>query len=464
MRVRGFFVKKLEMLKASFSRLRKFTVPESDIADDVVPNPKKVIRMGIIIIVLFFGGIGGWAAFVPFSGAIIAPGVVKVFGERKVIQHPAGGIIEKIFVKEGDRVKAGDVLVRLKDENVTAMVSLLRTQLWSKLAEAARLTAESTFSEVIHWPDELLKVKDDRGVQEIMETEEKIFESRRKDLLNKLSLIDAQIEQIENQIEGFQQELKAQETIIATLKEELASKERLYEKQYIDKVNILNLRRTLAERQGRAASLRTDIAASRQKIEELRLQQVTLRNNYKEEALRQLGEVKDTIFSLRDRLRPQLDALERLEIKAPVDGEVINLRVHSEDSGVVRPGDPIMEIIPEKENLIVEAHVMVQDIAKVHPGQETMVQITAFDRRSVPPVPGKVTYVSGDRISVQQGSIVQSYYVAHIDLDGEFLRKRNLVLMPGMATVCYITAEKRTVLDYLLEPILEVMDRALKET
>ncbi|MBW1975130.1 MAG: HlyD family type I secretion periplasmic adaptor subunit [Deltaproteobacteria bacterium] len=429
-----------------------------------LPNPGKIIRTGVIVIAVFFGGIGGWAAFAPFSGAVIAPGEVKVAGEKKVIQHPEGGIVEKIYVKEGDHVKAGDVLIKLKDERVVAMVSMLQVQLWSKLAEAARLTAESIFAETIEWPQELKENWENPSVTELVQTEKKIFFSRRRDLLNKLSLIDSQIAQIEKQIEGYKQELKAQEIVVATLREELDAKQRLYDKQYVDKVTILNLKRALADRKGRIASLETSIAAAKQEIEGLKLQQVTIRNTYKEESLRRLGDVKDEIFSLRDRLRPYLDALHRLEIRAPVDGEVINLRVHSETSGVIRPGEPIMEIIPLHENLIVEAHIMVNDIAKVHPGQEAMVQITAFDRRSVPPVPGKVVYVSGDRITAQYGTLIHSYFVGRIVLDEDFLKEKNLTLMPGMATVCYITTEKRTVLEYLLEPILKVTDRAMRES
>ncbi|MCF8039390.1 MAG: HlyD family type I secretion periplasmic adaptor subunit [Desulfohalobiaceae bacterium] len=426
-------------------------------------NPNKLILAGLLIIVFFFGGLGAWSAFFPFQGAVIASGTVKVSNEKKTVQHLEGGIVDEILVQEGDRVDKGQTLIRLKSSRVIASVSLLRGQLRAKKAEAARLQAESTMEKSIDWPKDLLEVKDQPEVAMILKKQQDIFASRRKDLKGKISLHYSQIEQIKEQIEGIREELLAQKDIIQALKEELSAKKELLQGKYIDKAAILELRRMLAERKGREGRLKQNIAEARQKIEELKLRIVDLRNSYREKAVSRLSEVSDLIFELKEKLRPQVDAQQRLEITAPIAGEVMNLRIHSEESGVIQAGQPILDIVPGQAKLVVEARVRLQDITDVKKGQPTKVQLSAFNRRSTPPVPGEVIYVSADQVSEETSRGVRSYYLAHVRVNPEQLEEYGAYLSPGMPAVCYITTEKRTVLGYLLEPILGIVDQAMRE-
>ncbi len=380
--------------------------------------------------------------------AVIAPAFVKVFGEKKIVQHLEGGIVDRVFVKEGDRVKRGQVLIRLKSEKIDAQIDLLQGKL------------ESLMKPYIEWPKELLERRSDPKVKAAMDEEEAIFLSRRKDLLNRISLYEKQIAQLEKQKDGIRAQLLAQEEIYRALKEELNAKEDLFKKKYIDKTQILELKRKLAETRGKKESLKHTLAQLDQKIEELRLQILNEKNRYKEEAFSELRKVTDEIFSLKEQLRPLLDAKKRLEITAPIDGIVHNLKVHSEKTRVIKPGEPIMEIVPEDSELIIEARIRPQDITRVYKGQKARVQLTAFDRRSTPPVHGKVIYVSADQVSTQTPKGPYSYYIAYIKVNEDELKKYGAYLYPGMPAVCYLTTKKRTIIDYLLEPIT---DQALRE-
>jgi len=427
-------------------------------------DPKKYVILGTIVIALFFGGLLAWAALLPFYGAVIAPGEVKVLGDKKVVQHLEGGIVDKVFVKEGDKVKKGQVLIRLKSEKINAQIDLLQGKLDFKMAERARLKAESLMMPKIEWPEELLKRKDDPKVKAVMDEEEAIFTSRRKDLLNKISLYEKQIEQLKKEKEGIKAQLIAQKEIYLALKEELTAKEALFKKNYIDKTQILELRRKIAETKGRKESLFHTLAQLDERIAQIRLQILNEKNKYKEEAVSELRKVTDEIFSLREQLRPLIDAKKRLEIVAPIDGIVLNVTVHPGESRVIKPGEPLMEIVPENSELIIEARIRTKDIAEVYEGQNARVQLSAFDRRTTPPVKGKVTYVSPAQFSINTPKGAYSFYKAYVKVDEDELKKYGAYLYPGMPAVCFLTTKKRTIIDYILEPILKVADRALKES
>ncbi|MBC2704936.1 HlyD family type I secretion periplasmic adaptor subunit [Desulfobacula sp.] len=426
-------------------------------------NPTKYIMAGFFVIALFFGGIAAWSVYFPFQGAVIAPGVVTVSGERKMVQHLEGGIIQKIFVKEGDKVVQGDVLIELKSSQVSSNVDLLQGRLLAKQAEMARLRAEAAMKSDIVWPREFKKIKNNREITEIISTEKDIFMSRRSDIQGKVQLYNSQIKQLGNRIDGAKEELNSQNEIIINLEEDLKSKRPLVEEKYMGKTNILELERSLAEYKGRKGKLKQDIAQFHQMIQELFLRIVDIENQYKEQAVSSLGEVTDVIFEIKEQVKPQLDAQERLEVRAPVSGVVINMQVHSEDSGVIQSGMPLLEIVPEDLKMIIKAEVRPQDIISVKKGQSTKVQLSAFQRKSTPPVKGSVTYVSPDLMNRQTSHGDLSYYEAHVEVDKNDLKAKNAYLSPGMPVACYITTDKRTVISYLLGPLLRNVDMALRE-
>lgn len=426
-------------------------------------NPSKYIIAGLLVIILFFGGLGVWSVYFPFQGAVIAPGVVNVFGERKMVQHLEGGMVNRIFVKEGDQVTQGDVLIELKSSQVSSNVELIQGRLWAKEAEAARLRAEAVMKPSISWPKALDEVKGNPDMAQILSTEKDIFVSRRSDLQGKIKLHHSQISQTKNRIEGAKEELKSVVEIILNLEEDLISKRPLLAEQYMGKSDILTLERSLSEYRGRKGKLKQDIAQFTQMIQEYKLRIVDMENQYREVAVSKLGEVTDFIFDLKDQIKPMLDAEHRLEVRAPVSGVVINMQVHSEDSGVIRPGMPLLEIVPTDLSMVIKAQVRPQDIISVKKGQPTKVQLAAFQRKSTPPIMGKVTYVSPDLMSEQTSRGEMSYYEVYVEVDEVDLKAHNAYLSPGMPAACYITTESRTVISYLLDPLLENVDRAMRE-
>jgi epimerase transport system membrane fusion protein len=293
--------------------------------------------------------------------------------------------------------------------------------------------------------------------------EKDIFTYRRSDLQGKIHLYNSQIKQLGNRIEGAKEESASVDAIIANLIEDLESKRPLLKEQFMGKTDILQLERSLSEYRGRQGKLKQDIAAFHQQIEELKLRIVDIQNQYRESAMSQLGEVKENVFELREQIKPQLDARQRLTVRAPISGVVINMRVHSEDTGVISPGMPLLEIVPSVSKLVVTAQVRPQDITSVKEGQPTRVQLSAFQRKSTPPVMGQVIHVSPDLIMPERGTQGLPHYEVHVEVDPADLAEKQAYLSPGMPVACYITTDTRTVISYLLGPLLKNVDMALRE-
>lgn len=427
-------------------------------------DPKPLIIAGIIVIFIFFGGLTAWSYFLPFSGAVIAPGTVEVSQEKKTVQHLEGGIIDKILVQPGDLVQAGQSLIILKRSTVDASVSLMTGQIYTKMAEKARLEAESQMADAIKWPPSLKENRSVADVYDAIQKEESIFNSRRMDLDGQVSLLNSQIEQLREQVEGAQEELKAQYEIKSIYEDEIQAKQALFNEEYIDKAQLMQLKRQMAETKGRIGKLKQTTAELNQKIEEFKLRIVNLKNKYKEEAISEMGKVQNTLFELQEKLRPSEDALQRLTIKAPIAGEIINMRFRSEDSGVIQPGQPILDIVPLNAELIIAAQIRPDKITHVKKGQKTRVQLSAFNRRTTPPVMGEVIYISADQVKQETSAGVMSFYLAHIQVPESELENVGAYLSPGMPAMCYIETDTRTILGYLLEPILQVVDNSLRES
>lgn len=427
-------------------------------------RPGKIIVAGLVVIGLFFGGLGGIAATLPFSGAVIAPGVVKISEERKTVQHLEGGIVDRIFVREGDAVKQGDVLVRLKSSQILSGVDMLEGILITRKVQADRLTAEKSMLPAIQWSAAVTAKSDDPEVQRMMREETEIFTSGRTTLLSRMEIHRSRIRQLEEQIIGAEEELAARGAIVTSLKEEIKNKEPLLKDHYLSQSDLMVLKRTLDENTGLIAVKKQKIAESREKIAEIKLGAVDLQNSYRETAVSELGKLNDAVFELKERLKPQQDALARLDITAPVSGIVINLRIHSEKGGVIRPGEPILDIVPDGARLIIEAKLRQDKITSVKAGQTTKIQLSAFNRITTPPLDATIIYVSPDTRAEETSLGIQSFYIVHaVPLENE-LEKHNAYLASGMPAACFIETEQRTFLQYLLEPIMLNMDRSLRES
>lgn len=429
------------------------------------PDARRIINVGLLIIAIFFGGGGLWAVLAKVSGAVIFQGVVKVEAERKIVQHLEGGIIKEILVRNGDHVQKDQPLLILESSRISSAVDQLKAQIYTTVVTSARLTAEKDLAEAIAFPAELKNAQGEyvsADLKDVIEAETKIFTSQRRALQDQEGLIANQIEQIGEQINSLNERAKAEDTIIAALEEELQAKEVLEKDRFIDKSMILQLKRVKAENVGLRGQFLGTIAENREKIAAMKLQAVSLRNKYVQEATAKLGETGKLLLDLRERLRPLEDAQQRLAILSPMTGVVVGLNFHSV-GGVLGPGQPVLEILPEDSPLVIEGKIILSDITKVAKDQKADVQLLAFDTRTYPKVPGLVKYVSADRVVENTPMGPQSFYTVQIEMDEAALKAADLYLSPGMPAAVYVLTKERSVLDYALEPLLKSADMAMRE-
>ncbi|MBQ7456447.1 MAG: HlyD family type I secretion periplasmic adaptor subunit [Desulfovibrio sp.] len=430
--------------------------------DENIEDPRSIIRQGLFIIFFFFGVMGVWAAVGEISGAVVAPGKIKIETERKTVQHLEGGIVDEILVKEGQEVEAGEPLIVLESVRVDADAARVQKQLVALRSAQVRLLAEKDFANTFTWPKDLVDEAKKAGNSEVLSNEEKIFAARRETVNAQISLLKSQLAQLEAQISGYQDQLRAEKTIITTLQEELAAKRKLYSQHFLDKTQILELERNLAGHQGNRGHLNQAIAETRQRSGEINLRIEDVKVRFVEQATNDLGKIENDINQTQEMMRPMDDAKKRLRIVAPVTGRVVDLKVHSK-GGVVRPGEPLMDIVPHDNPLIVETQVPVNKITEVYIGQEALVQLDAFDTRIIPHMPGKVTYISADRLEDTRMPGAMPYYLCYVQVDKKALENEELYLSPGMPATVFITTRQTTVLYYILEPLIKNWDRALRD-
>jgi HlyD family type I secretion membrane fusion protein len=421
-------------------------------------DARPLIRAGLLAIGLGAAAFGAWAAFAPLSGAIIAPGYVKVDLNRKVVQHQEGGTVSAIRVRDGDRVKQGQELVVLDDVRIDAQLDLLRNQLDAERAKAARLEAERAYAAKPIFPEELVLRKNKPKVAEQLARELTLFRARRDALETQIAVLRRQIEETRGEIAALAEQLAAEERALKLQKEELAANQRLLDQGYVQKTRVLTLNRAVAEYEARHGEHRAQLSQARQRSQELELRILSMRNGYAQSAADELKESTSRIFDLEERIRPSRDAAFRQKITAPIDGEVVGLRVFSVGA-VVGPRDVLMEIVPEDKRLIVEARIRPEDINHVRSGSAADVRLTAYKQRTTPLVQGTVTYVSGDRLVESQTGV--PYYTVHVDVPPEALG--DLRLQAGMPAEVFVRTDERTTFDYLLAPVTSYFRRAMRE-
>jgi epimerase transport system membrane fusion protein len=417
-----------------------------------------IVRAGLGVIFAGMLAIGGWAALAPLSGAVIAPGYVKVDLNRKVVQHQEGGIVRAIRVRDGDKVKEGQELVLLDDVRIDAQLDLLRTQLDGERAKAARLEAERSYAAKPKFPKD---IADQPRTTEIIERESSLFRARRDAVETQVALLRSQIKESQQEAAALAEQIAAEERALKLQKEELEANERLVEKGYIQKTRILTLQRAVAEYEARYGEHRAELSKSRQRASELELRILTMKNAYAQTASDELKDTTTRIFDLEERIRPSKDAATRQKIVSPIAGEVVGLKVFTAGS-VIGPRDVLMEIVPEEKRLIVEARIRPDDINYVRAGSEADIRLTAFKARTTPLVYGSVIYVSGDRMTDAQTGV--AYYVVHIDVpDRSLADAGNLRLTAGMPAEVFIRTDNRSTLDYLTAPVTDYLRRGMRE-
>jgi epimerase transport system membrane fusion protein len=422
---------------------------------------RPLVRAGLAVIVATVLGLGGWAAFAQLSGAVIAPGFVKIDLNRKVVQHQEGGIVREIRVRDGDRVKQGQPLLVLDDVRVDATLDTLSTQLVAERAKAARLAAEAAYSSKLLFPSDIVRREDELKVAETLERERALFQTRRAAVESQIALLRRQTREIGDEAVALNDQISAEQRAIELQREELRANEDLLRQNYVQKTRVLTLQRAVAEYEARHGEHRAELAKARQRTSEIDLRIVSAQNAYKQSAIDELKDSTAKIFDLEEKLRPSRDAAQRQQIVAPIAGEVVGLRVFTAGA-VVGPRDVLMEVVPNDKVLIVEARIRPEDINHVRPGSEADIRLTAYKQRSTPLVQGTVTYVSGDRmVDTQTGT---PYYVVHVDVPAAALEQAGgLKLQAGMPAEIFIRTDRRTAFDYLLAPVTSYLRRAGRE-
>jgi HlyD family type I secretion membrane fusion protein len=405
-------------------------------------------------------GLAAWGGSAPLAGAAIATGQVVVESYRKTIQHLEGGIVRDIAVEDGDVVQPGELLVRMDDTKARTMVEALQGRYVAARAQEARLFAERDDASEISFPDELLQSKNPAAA-EAMTGQRKIFESRRTWLSGQVAILKQQIAQLSEEISALQLQVESETRQTGLIKEEMDGVDVLVNKGLERKARLLALQRTAEEIGARRADHLGQISRARQKIGEAELQIADLQNKRLDDVMHDLRSTQDDLFDLKEKVVAARDVLERTVVKAPIGGVVVNRRVHTV-GGVVNPGDTLLEIVPRKDELIIEAHVRIDDIDRVRPGLPVQVRLTAYKQRWTPTVDGTVQTVSADRLQDTRSG--DAFFVARVIVDPESLKKLpNVQLYPGMPADVLIITQPRTAMDYMLLPITASLSHAFRE-
>lgn len=421
----------------------------------------KPVTAGLIIIALFFGGFGGWAALAPLESAAIAQGVVIVESNRKTVQHLEGGIIQEILVRDGDVVVPDQLLIRLDDTQPRASLDLLRGRRVAAAALAARLTAERDRGDAVSFPDWLLALGGDADVFQALEGELNIFAARRDTMAGQVAVLNARIAEFAEEIKGLEGQIAAGDTQHGLILEEIEAVDTLLKKGLERKPRLLALRRRAAEIEGNRGTSRARIARVNQSIGEARLRISELATARINEVVEQLREVQVNLFDIAERINSARDVLGRTEIRAAQAGTVVDLKVHTR-GGVIAPGAALLDIVPGGDLLIIEARIDPKDIDVVTWGLLARVRFTAFNRRNAVPMDGRVISVSADNLIDERSG--EAYYLARIKLDKDPAEvMEGLRLYPGMQAEVMIVTGSRTALEYIMSPVSSGMSRALRE-
>ncbi|RXV59037.1 HlyD family type I secretion periplasmic adaptor subunit [Roseovarius sp. A46] len=426
------------------------------------PNPRPFMIMGYAVIFLTFGVFGGWAAVAKLDSAVFAPGTISLEGNRKVIQHLEGGVVREILVKEAERVDEGDVLMRLSDVESSSNLGVIQTRLDMARVTEARLLAERKFSDSFEVPAELLNNDESESVQEVIADQRDIFEERRSIMKSRIDILESRIEQTEEQIKGLGMQRDALEKRVENFTE-MVERMREGQEQGAIQTNVLSQREDdLIQIESSYGEVISEIAQARNSINQTKFEILQVQQEYRQHANDKLDDVRSELSELEQREKVARDILARTEIRSPGSGMIQNLKVHTVGS-VVKPGDTLMELVPENEELLVNARVSPQDIDNVVPGMKTEVRFTAFKTRMTPIMLGNVNSVSEDTIQPENPQD-PPYYLARIEVEeSEVPEDIQGRLTPGMPADVIIKMGERTVVNFLAAPLMDAVRKSMIE-
>jgi HlyD family type I secretion membrane fusion protein len=436
-------------------------IPEPDDPATSFMGARKIVGTGRFVILVFFVGFFGWAAIAPLDSAVQAPGVIVVETHRKTIQHLEGGIVRDVYVVDGQSVTAGELLLRMDDTQARASLELLEGESDALTAQEARLVAERDHADHISFPQSLTARAADPKVMAAMRGEQSAFDTRRETLAKQIDILTKRSDENGSIIAGLRKEATAVEQQMTLIDQEQQSVQTLYDQKLSTLSRLLALQRQAADLAGQRGQLVEKIAQTELTSGENQLQIMNLKNQQLSDVVKDLRDVQTKRFDALDKLQQARDIQQRLTIRAPVAGKVVSLAIHT-NGAVVKPGDTIMEIVPQKDALEVEAHVRPEDADSVHVGMAAKVNFSAYQSRRLPIIEGVVNTISADRLTDTRTG--QAYFNVTVTVDRAQLKDYpNAKLMAGLPVEVALDTGSRTALEYFMEPITDVFRKGMRE-
>ncbi len=426
-------------------------------------SAKMPMWFGMLSVAILFGVLGVWGNFATISGAIISSGMIQGESLRQVVQHPQGGVVGAIDVKEGDRVEAGQVLIRFDDKLLRSQLTTVDSQLKEIFARRARLIAERDDADSLVFTPELVELgKTDQSTVQLMQGQTRLFEARRKSLQQQTKQLNERKVQIRLQIKGVEAQLVSSSEQAALIQQELAGQQSLLDKGLAQAGRVLSLQREASRLNGSVGELKSSAARGEAQIIETDIQILQLSSARREEAITTLRDLTYTEIEMIERKLSLDETLSRMDVRAPMSGIVHGLTVHALRS-VVRAADPILYVVPSDSALVISSRIEAIHVDQVHVGQDASLRFSTFDQRTTPEIFGKVVKVSAD---VFQDEVTGgSYYSAEIEPNaGEMDRLGDVELLPGMPVEAFIKTEDRSPLSYLTKPFMDYFNRAFRES
>lgn len=427
--------------------------------DKIASRP---IQIGLWIVGIFIGGFCLWGSLAPIGSAAIAPGKLVVDFNRKTIQHFEGGIIEKIHVKEGQSVVTGESLLVLRDISAKAQQKLITKQLITAEAVAKRLSVERDKGKQLDFSELQKRFETEESLKQILITQADLFDARKKAMTSKRSILSKRIDQLNDEIKGLNSQRRAIQKQLKVMTKELKMVKQLVKSQNAPVTRQMELEKQWAELEGRSGDINAQIAKAGQAISETELEIINLDNDTKNQILAELQDIEIKISDLTEQLTSAKDVLKRTVIKSPISGVVMNIQYHT-IGAVVQPGADILNIVPQDDQIIVEAKVRPDDIDSVHEGLSAKVQLSAYKAKKVPKLTGQVMSISADSLTDEMTGM--NYFLARIQLDESEIAqlKTTVKLNPGMPAQVFIMTGSRTLFDYLFAPITDATYKAFRE-
>jgi protease secretion system membrane fusion protein len=438
------------------------------ISHDVTPlevntDARAFSRMGWLIVLLGVGGFLLWALLAPLDKGVPLSGTVAAESNRKAIQHQTGGVVQDILVKDGDVVKAGQVLVRMNGTIAKSAFDTTEAQYLTARATEARLIAERAGKKTITFPAEFEKRKNEPRIMELMNLQNQLIVSRQMSLQNELGSVDENIAGLKEQIKSLEEERDSKKTQMNLLKEQLGGMRDLAKEGYVARNRLLDLERTAAQLGGEISQDIGNIGRSRRQVLELSLRKAQRVQDYNKEVSTQLSDVEREADALQARLQGQQFEVDSVDVKSPVDGTVTALAVFTR-GGVVQPGFKMMDIVPANDPLVVEGNLAVNLVDRVHPGLKTELIFSAFNVNSTPHIPGEVIEVAADRsLDERTGAPYYKVRVKVTPQGQKIIAQHKMDVRPGMPVELFVRTGERTMMNYLLKPIFDRAKSSMTE-